>query len=78
MNVDLMKKQWLPSFLEIGNFRILITMLTNLNKNCVYDKPDEILKSKVEKECLLMLVKIIKTLVMSTFAASVPDSDLIS
>jgi hypothetical protein len=52
--------------------------MTNVYEENKSKKPDDLFKSKIEKEYLGTLMKIMKIIVMSSFSANNPNNDIMA
>lgn len=68
---------WLYNFVSVGGFNILTQLMNNLYNNSQKLNPDqEIFKTKVEKECIHQIMKIMKILLMASFIGNSTSEEL--
>lgn len=67
---------WLPRFIKNGGFDTLFRLLISFTKRISQpEKKKEFLQSKVQKEGLKILIKIMKNILIASFCATSENSE---
>lgn len=70
-----LRKNWVSKFIEQGGIHLLLQILSDLNTVAQSKPKGEALKSKVEKECWLHTMRILRVLLLAAFIAKQPQVD---
>lgn len=72
--ISQLKQNWVSNFIQSGGVALLLSILNDLNAISQTKPKAEVLKSKLEKECWMHVLRILRVLLMSAFIAKQAQS----